>query len=92
MHTVVLEFAYFKPSGKFYTEGQTTVTNDGTTIRKGLHEISLGCDVPIYPKGWGVLLRDKKMLPGLQSGFWSGPFIVRVNGGYWELCPEVSGG
>lgn len=70
---IAVTCVYFKPSGKWYTDG----TDE---FPKSLFE---GC---IYPRDYGRRLNELKLLPGLQSGTWNdGPFTVDVQDKYVEL-------
>lgn len=75
---VLVTCAYFKASGKYYTEGAAA------------YPASL-FEECIYPRDYGRRLLELKRLPGLQSGTWSGCFTVRVMkdiGSYTELVVQ----
>ena len=63
---------YFKPSGKFYVQGSDSFDE------------ALFVDA-VYPRDRGQILNEKKLLPGLQSGTWDGPFVIIPADQYPEL-------
>lgn len=71
----IIYCVYFKDSGKYKYDGEARF------------DLSLfdGC---IYPSEYGKRLRALKLLPGLESGHWSGPFTVEVYDKYTELVPK----
>lgn len=69
---VKIRCRYFKPSGKYYSEGCEW-------FERALFH---GC---VFPVEYGRRLLSLAILPGLQSGTWDGPFTVSVCGKYEEL-------
>lgn len=80
-----IECVYFKPSGKWYAEGTVVVKDTDAEL------IAAAGTGLIYPRDYGRALSKSKRLPGLHSGTWSGPFAVRVDGEYQELCQAGAG-
>tara|TARA_Y100001935_G_C17096122_1_gene403647 strand:- start:260 stop:466 length:207 start_codon:yes stop_codon:yes gene_type:complete len=58
-----VKLTYFKQTGKYYTEAETTVDTDG--FYTAIDEIRRRAI-------WSEL-------PGLESGAWSGPIMVTIN-------------
>lgn len=54
---------YFKPSGKFYSSGEFDVADD-TDFYAAVAEVKVR--------------KTTGTLPGLQSGWWHGPILIRV--------------
>ena len=65
--TIVIEFVYFKPSGGF------------STSKQGVYFVEEMFGDCFSPKEFAERLEERKMLPGLQSGTWEGPYTVHVH-------------
>ena len=72
---VKITCVYFKDSGKYYCDGECE-------IAKSLLD---GC---IYPREIGQRLNSLKLLPGLHSGTWDGPFLIEPEESYPELVTK----
>ena len=73
---VEIKCVYFKKSGKY--------KYDGT----GKFDRSLFSNC-IYPSDYGKVLREKRMLPGIMSGYWDEFFTVELVGVYTELVTPI---
>lgn len=85
MAVKTIECVYFKPSGKWYAEGTVVVKDTDAEL------IAAAGTGLIYPRDYGRALCKSKRLPGLASGTWSGPFAIKIDGGYQELCQSEKG-
>jgi len=68
-----IKLLYFKPSGKFYSEGTHQGNFDSCSDGNVLYMQSV--------VDWVKSLRNKGPLPGLSGG-WDGPILVDCDAGY----------
>lgn len=73
---VRVECIYFRENGKFFQTGRALYEPD----------LFIGC---LSAKSFGERLRALEGLPGLATGVWRGPFMVKVSGSVKLPNPEM---
>lgn len=69
---MIIDFYYFKESGKYYTEGTLKIDEK---IISGL----------IYPREIGKKINELCLLPGLSNGTWNNDFVCHPRELYPEI-------